>query len=105
MVWTNVRRHLPEVSLDSVYRILDEFAAIGLLRRLESDRIIRYDSDTTPHAHFLCSNCGRMFDFHHAEAGSVSEICRQFGTVTVVELSVRGICHHCIGQQENIIQT
>lgn len=97
MVWTNARRRLPDMSLDSVYRILGEFAAVGLVRRLEGARVIRYDPDTTPHAHFLCVECGRMFDIAHAKTEGIDDDCRRFGRVLAVELSVRGLCHACAG--------
>ncbi len=54
-VWRRVRTTVPDVSLDSVYRILDDFAGAGVIRRLEGAKVIRYDADTRPHEHFVCS--------------------------------------------------
>lgn len=99
-IWHNVKESLPDVSLDSVYRILDAFAEAGLVQKLEGGRSIRYDADTKPHDHFLCVKCGALFDFAFLKAENVAEACRGFGQVEQVELTVRGVCNDC-RQKEN----
>ncbi len=95
-VWHGVRAALPDVSLDSVYRILDDFSAAGIIRRLEGAKMLRYDSDTRPHEHFVCSRCGRMDDFACIDSERVAEHCREFGDIEAVELTVRGVCRVCL---------
>lgn len=99
-IWRRVRETLPDVSLDSVYRILDDFSEAGLVRRLEGAKVIRYDADTTPHEHYVCTKCGCMFDFHFLDTPRVAEMCHEFGRVSSVELTVHGLCRLC-GQKEN----
>lgn len=94
-VWHLVQNELPDVSLDSIYRILDEFAAAGLIRRLESNRCLRYDPDTDPHAHFSCISCGRLYDFPCPEAKAIATSCRHLGDAETVEVHVRGLCEDC----------
>lgn len=94
-VWRRVREVMQDVSLDSVYRILDDFHNAGLIRRLEGAKVIRYDADTGAHDHFVCQECGRMFDFAFLQTDRVSELCREFGDVSGVELVVRGVCKSC----------
>ncbi len=101
-IWTESRRSVPDISLDSVYRILDDFAAAGIVRRLEGGRAVRYDPDLTPHDHYVCVRCGTLYDFHHLESGLAADACRQFGSVHSVELVVRGVCKHC--QQKQHLQ-
>ncbi|MCD8140558.1 MAG: transcriptional repressor [Planctomycetaceae bacterium] len=95
-VWRRVRDTLPDVSLDSVYRILDDFSSVGLIRRLEGAKVIRYDADTRPHEHFVCDRCGRMHDFACIEPEEVVAKCRDFGRVDSVELTVHGLCRDCL---------
>ena len=95
-VWRGVQTALPDVSLDSVYRILDDFSDTGLVRRLEGAKVIRYDADTRPHEHFICSECGRMHDFAYLNADHVAGMCGSFGRVDSVELAVHGLCHGCL---------
>lgn len=104
-VWRGVRKTLPDVSLDSVYRILDDFAEAGVIRRLAGVKVIRYDADTSAHEHFVCRRCGTMSDFACLDAGEVRNKCREFGRVEAVELTVTGICHQCLagaGVDENL---
>ncbi len=100
-VWRGVREALPDVSLDSVYRILNEFADTGVIRRIDAVKIIRYDADTGPHEHFICSRCGRMHDFECPRPESAAERCREFGRVDSVELTVRGVCRLCLGKHDS----
>lgn len=101
-VWRRVREMVPDVSLDSVYRILDDFAGVGVIRRLEGVKVIRYDADTSPHEHFVCERCGRMHDFACLEPESVAEMCQDFGRVESVELTVHGICRDCLVSSEGL---
>lgn len=98
-VWQLVRKHLHDVSLDSVYRILDDFASAGIILRLEGSKVIRYDSETRPHGHFLCTECGQILDFEFGESDMAADQCRDFGKVTGVELFVRGVCEDCQAKQ------
>lgn len=99
MVWQRVQESVPDVSLDSVYRILDDFAGVGVIHRLEGAKVIRYDADTRPHEHFVCNRCGTMFDFACVDAPMVAERCRDFGRVDAVEMNVWGVCHKCLAAE------
>jgi Fur family peroxide stress response transcriptional regulator len=100
-VWRGVRVSLPDISLDSVYRILNEFADAGVIRRLDAVKIIRYDVETEPHEHFVCSQCGRMQDFRWPQPLSAADLCHEFGRVDSTELTVRGVCRMCLEKQDS----
>jgi Fe2+ or Zn2+ uptake regulation protein len=101
-VWRGVRALLPDVSLDSVYRILDDFSTGGLVKKLEGAKVIRYDADTSAHEHFICCECGRMFDFACLDAELVAGMCAGFGRVDSVELSVHGMCDKCLNVKNHV---
>ncbi len=61
-----VRRRLPRVSLGTVYRNLDLLRRYREVLELFCGDFNRYDADTSPHHHFLCQNCKRMWDFDAA---------------------------------------
>lgn len=62
-VFVRVRKHLPRISLATVYRNLELLADIGLIGRLEvADGRRRYDGMTRPHCHFRCRACGAVED-------------------------------------------
>jgi Fur family peroxide stress response transcriptional regulator len=93
-----VRRRLPSISLDTVYRTLWKLTELGLLRPLVTtgDRI-RFDAVLEPHHHFVCVRCGRTIDFTSSELDSleVPEAARRLGSVWDAHLEARGICRRC----------
>src|SRR5262247_2331286 len=62
LVYREVRRHLPRVSLATVYRNLRMLAAEGLLNERADAGGTRFDGNTDPHDHFTCVACGRIYD-------------------------------------------
>jgi len=93
-VWDGVRSTLPAISRESVYRILNEFAAQGILTRLDELSSARYDRETKPHGHFFCCKCGVIRDFPLPQ-----ELPYPPGVepeeLSHVELRLVGICEKC----------
>lgn len=102
MVWRRVKDRLPDVSLDSIYRILDDFAEVGIIRRLDGAKVVRYDSDTAPHEHFICIECGRIYDFAYVDQDSILSLCNSFGVVHKMEVTVRGTCKTCLDSRNSL---
>ena len=58
-----LRKKLPQISLGTVYRNLEQLSAAGIIRKLElSDRLRRFDGDMSPHFHRRCCSCGAVND-------------------------------------------
>ena len=68
MVYRDVRRRLPRVSLATVYRNLRMLAAEGLLTERADTAGMRFDGNTADHDHFTCVTCGRIYDVPAAGA-------------------------------------
>ena len=94
-VWHAVKSKLPTVTRESVYRILNEFAGHGLIWRLDHVTSARYDSNTAPHGHFICENCGDIVDF--ALSGSPENFAGSAvpGVVKHMEIRFTGLCPEC----------
>lgn len=76
-VYMHVRRQNPNISLGTVYRNLTLLADIGEIRRLRvGDGADHFDADTSPHYHFVCSECGCVTDL---EMGSIDQITELAG--------------------------
>lgn len=72
VAYMNVRQQNPNISLGTVYRNLTLLAEIGEIRRLRvGDGVDHFDADTSPHYHFVCSECGCVTDL---EMGSIEKI-------------------------------
>ncbi len=91
-----VRKTVPTVTRESVYRIMNELSSLGVLTRLDTLTSARYDAFTGPHAHFICESCGRIFDYPLPESfrlpsGMPAEMHH-------FELRVTGVCDACRAQ-------
>jgi Fe2+ or Zn2+ uptake regulation protein len=93
-VWHEARQKLPDISLDCVYRLLDELAGAGILRRMEHFRQMRYDANVGRHDHYVCQRCGRSID---CDAGYDlrEERFTRFGSVASVSIQALGVCGDC----------
>ncbi len=98
-VWTAVRRALPAITRESVYRILNEFSGRNVIRRLDHIDNARYDSRTEPHGHFICERCGGISDFNWP-AGAQVPLVPGAGQVRHMEIRLVGICDRCTGMPE-----
>lgn len=92
-VWQAVRASLPTVTRESVYRILNEFASLGLVGRLDALASARYDRSSAPHTHFICEECGQIFDYPMPEGWRLP--AKMAGEARHVELRVTGVCRAC----------
>jgi Fur family peroxide stress response transcriptional regulator len=62
----------------------------------EQERM-RYDANTDPHHHFVCTKCGLVRDFHAEALGGfrVPKEVESWGHVTEAHLELRGVCRRC----------
>ncbi len=58
-----VRQRLPKISLGTIYRNLNRFQREGLIAEIYCGEFVRYDGNVSPHDHFLCRSCRRVWDF------------------------------------------
>jgi len=69
-LYESVRRHIPRISLATVYRNLDLLVASGQAKRVRmDDGPARFDGHVEPHHHVRCVQCGRIAD-------APAEVCR-----------------------------
>jgi Fur family peroxide stress response transcriptional regulator len=75
VVYMNVRKEYPNISLGTVYRNLTLLADTGEIKRLRvGDGIDHFDADTSPHYHFVCTECGRVIDLQMDNIDTIQEI-------------------------------
>lgn len=99
MLYARLKGEFPDLSLGTVYRNLAMFVAdgdaisVGTVAGQE-----RYDADTTPHAHFVCTICGSVTDVCSPNlAGIEHEVEQEIGgVVTSRSLSFTGTCARCL---------
>tara|TARA_B100000497_G_C7576753_1_gene347327 strand:+ start:496 stop:870 length:375 start_codon:yes stop_codon:yes gene_type:complete len=83
------------IGLATVYRQLSAMVDEGILKSFEHSGQIRYDPLVTPHAHFVCTLCDKIWDVDLPEdillmTPNVSNV-----DVERLELTWKGICQAC----------
>ncbi len=91
-----VRKSLPRVSLGSIYRNLRVLREAGLVREIVTAEGRRYDAVTTPHPHFVCERCSRVYDLSEPLPADVLSRALPPGfAVSQIHLELRGTCPEC----------
>jgi Fur family transcriptional regulator, peroxide stress response regulator len=93
-----VRRAMPGISLDTVYRALALFADLGLVSTIRPlGHRVRYDANVSPHHHFVCTACGAALDFEDRDFDnlSVPASASVLGRVVTRHVELRGLCAAC----------
>jgi Fur family peroxide stress response transcriptional regulator len=103
-IYTRVRRRIPVISLDTVYRTLTTLERLGVVSRVYAlcDRA-RFDALTNPHHHFVCTECGTLRDFFSAEANNlpIPEEVESWGIVKSIHVEVRAVCSKCANRKKD----
>jgi len=100
-VYQAVRRHIPDISLGTVYRnlgLLKDHGYIITVDGLPDSK--RYDADTREHYHIACEVCGQVSDLGRSfEINLDGEGLHESGyKVTGYRLIFTGICPECLQQ-------
>ena len=109
MVFRQVRRTFPNISLDTVNRTLLMLEKIGAASVVEgSGSPKRFDGNLQSHHHFVCVECKRIIDFSHEslndiktpktgpEIGYTERIDRYKVLVLKKTVYLQGICEECL---------
>jgi Fur family peroxide stress response transcriptional regulator len=101
-LYQRVRRRVPAISRDTVYRALAALEARGLVRKAEIlFNRARYDANMDRHHHFVCTVCGRVSDFYSQALDDlpIPRSVASLGRVQSTHVQVRGVCSACVGRK------
>lgn len=96
-VYDTLKEQLPDLSLGTVYRNISLFKEQGLIITVANvDGEERIDGDTSAHAHFVCKDCGSVYDVPKNDNSPALDTCpiEGFQTDTAV-LTYYGRCNCC----------
>ena len=87
------------LSLSTVYRALAAFEELGLVRRIPTpDGKAHFEVANEPHGHFICQNCGKVYDLEDIKASfqPIKEELKRRGFETEnCNIVCYGICQNC----------
>ena len=73
-IYERIRQKMPTVSLTTVYKTLNELAAIGELRRFDVNGVSHFDTRTDPHAEAVCLRCNTIQDVEFTGAPTAPSV-------------------------------
>ena len=100
-VYAGLKATIPDISLGTVYRNLALFKQQGLIQSLGSvNGVERFDANTDPHVHFVCTCCGLVRDLHQMQIPqdlSDEAAIRSGARIRQCQLTFMGECEDCAG--------
>jgi len=98
-IHTYVTAHDGTVNLSTVYRVLDVLESVGLVRHahIDSGSPTFHATDSPPHLHFRCRECGVVVSLPAAVADEfAANVARQIGfQVDMSHAGIHGLCGNC----------
>jgi Fur family peroxide stress response transcriptional regulator len=97
IVYREVKKKLPTISQGTVYRVLNIFKNKGEIQAIDTKDNVHYDADISDHAHFICSECGNVFDVTSdcSECGILKNKRTKVGLINSFKINFYGECKQC----------
>jgi Fur family transcriptional regulator, peroxide stress response regulator len=97
MIFQEVKKDLPAITLATVYRNLHLLAEQGTISQMEVNKEYRYDANTCYHQHGICDECGKIVDFHQEELSQhlLDNIKTEEFKPECVSITFTGLCKKC----------
>ena len=102
-IYSTLVSEIPTLSRTTIYNTLHTLHEHGAILMLGIDSMnARYDGYTSPHAHFLCTCCGKVYDVDLDDTEYVARNApRNAAIITEAQLYYKGVCGDCAGTKNN----
>ena len=98
-VYGMLKPQIPDLSLATGYRNLAKFRQDGMIQVIGNvDGHERYDGDLSPHAHFICRECGKVADLPEVEVAAPE--MAQVGRSENCSVTFYGCCNECLAEKQ-----
>lgn len=89
----------------TVYRALDHLTELGFVRRLSlGKKKAVYEYTQKPHMHFVCDQCGQVYDMEADLSGMIGAAAECCGhEISWSEVTAHGVCKACRAKEAQII--
>lgn len=97
-VYQMVRKHIPGISLGTVYRNLEMLSEKGVIMKLDMcGSQMRFDGNPENHYHIRCLECGRVDDINVEPAPEIDELAQKIENYNIsgYRLEFFGTCPEC----------
>src|SRR4030042_2007228 len=97
-IFQEVRRQLPAISFNTVYKTLEIFCQRGMVIKVNPlHAVARYDGETGQHAHLICRQCHHIIDldWEASEVPSLPSTDLHGFQIAYPSLTFWGVCPRC----------
>lgn len=96
-VYKEVKKKIPNISQGTVYRVLNNFKEKGQIQAIETKDNARFDADISDHAHFICEECGSVYDVADecSKCGILKNKKVKVGKIKHFKINFYGKCKNC----------
>lgn len=96
-VLTHIRKKHPNISIATVYKVLEVFTECGLIRKVKTEKdAMRYDAILESHHHIYCSDSDKIEDYFDQELNANLE--RYFNEKKIPGFQIEDIKIQIIGK-------
>ena len=102
-VYASIREEFPNISLGTVYRNLNLLVELGEAQKLAfGDGKEHFDADTSLHYHFVCRDCGQVYDMELDEMADLNTSVQAAapGKIDSHSILFYGRCYSCMEKEE-----
>ena len=102
MIYADIRKEYPHISLGTVYRNLTLLSDLGEIRRLTGlSGAEHFDGRIVPHNHFICRNCGKIIDLEGPDCTDLIRDAEEKTDASVDNCNIYfyGYCRECKEKQ------
>lgn len=95
-IYRDLLEKVPSLSKTTVYNTVQKLSEKGAVLRLTiDDKNVCFDGNAEPHPHFLCKNCGKIYDLKFSQKVDLKlDSCEHL--VQEISFYYRGICKDCL---------
>jgi Fe2+ or Zn2+ uptake regulation protein len=97
MVYREVAKQLPNITLATVYRNLNHLTEQGEIQKIEVNSKSHFDGDMSFHQHCICSSCGHIKDIFEEKLtkDTLKKVKAKDFEPRTVNILIYGICKKC----------
>lgn len=102
VVYTNVKKEYPNISLGTVYRNLALLTELGEIMKISTeDGPDRFDGNPLPHYHFICRKCDCVIDLDMESVELMNQKAREnfSGVIEGHKAYFYGVCAECVASE------
>ena len=94
-IYRKCKTKIPNISLGTVYRNLNNLVEESKIIRLKLDNIDRFDAKRSKHHHFICIKCKKIIDVN------VDDLQANTHNNKVIDYEIKftGICKDCLRKE------